>query len=274
MTEGERVGAGRRRVTSLNRLTVAILAASLALSIRPLPVAANHTANCSEPGAAVNRWTGVEVAGNKHGAAGRLEGQSLDMCTAPEPTWEASGSFAFVNVVGPGMYDIVQAGIGRCRAAFLPDCSWNMEVIATWGRTDASPGCAWMGDVWPIARRVAAYDGATWDYKVFHKENRWRMYRGGTQIASVGEASICWTPRAAQWFDESHDFGDAIGGFPQDKHVISDMNYANAEGGGFFWTNFNPDANCHIGPGAPNPNGPPFRCDIATSRSVHIWTSR
>ena len=121
---------------------------------------------------------------------------------------------------------------------------------------------------------MAAYDGAVWNYKVYHLNNSWRMYRGNTMIASVGESSVCWTPRAAQWFGESHDFGDAIGGTVGNKYYIRDTNYANAENGGFFWTSFNPAAACNIGPGAPNPNGPPYFCDITSATRLVIWTDR
>lgn len=260
----DRIGVIRRRVRST---AVALLTSVIALSTSAAPVAANHTANCSEPGGAHNRWSGVALAGQKHGAAANLEGQSLDMCANPDGVGEASASFAFVNVVGTGSYDIAQTGVGRCRAIFFPDCTWNMEVIATYGRNDSTAGCAGKGDIWPLAYRRATYDGATWDYKVTHINNQWLFFRGGTQILSMAESAICWTPTAAQWFGESHDFGDAIGG-NANHYFIKGMNYSNAEGGGFFWTSFNAAKSCGLSAGAP------FFCDIVNGTQIDIWTSR
>lgn len=61
-----------------------------------------------------------------------------------------------------------------------------------------------------------------------------------------------------------------MGGTPGSKLNISNMTYQNAEGGGFFFTNFNAAQACNYSGGAPAP----YVCDITGTRSIDVWTDR
>lgn len=114
-----------------------------------------------------------------------------------------------------------------------------------------------------------AYASAAHDFKVYHRANEWRFFVDTTKVGWVGEASICWTPKLAVWFSETWDFGDQIGGTVANKFGVTSTYYANTEGGGFFWTNFNAANACNYG-GA----GAPFFCDVTGTRSYDTWTDR
>lgn len=47
------------------------------------------------------------------------------------------------------------------------------------------------------------------------------------------------------------------------------MNYANAENGGFFFTNFNPALACNYSAAAPAA----YQCDVVGARAVDVWTN-
>lgn len=230
------------------------------------PASANHTANCND--IYKNRWSGQKVDGAKHGASGTLEGQALDQCANPGPI-EISGSFAFSNVERQGTDNsIVQIGIGRCRKPGVNACDSTMRNYWAWGRDRSAPGCSTFVSRGPEPELVSNWNGAAANYKVYHKTDRWRFYIGATEVKSIPEASICWTPTDASWFGESWDVGDAIGGTAANKFRISSTNYANAENGGFFWTAFDAAPDCNISVGAP------YLCDIVNGTTIDIWTNR
>ncbi len=94
------------------RLVAVALAAAVGVLFAPV-ARANHTALCNElPG--VNRWSGIGVFGAKQGVRAYLEGQSLDMCTPGVLGDIEHASFAYVNIQGSNLVDIVQIGVGRC----------------------------------------------------------------------------------------------------------------------------------------------------------------
>jgi len=251
----------RRSITAL--LSALILALSL-----PSTALGAETANCSED-SQVSRWRGQSYsdAGQKHGTSGTAEAHSLAQCTNPDLI-ERSGSFYFSNITpnNGGFNDIVQIGMGNCRSA---NCVGGMRYYSGWGRTSTTPGCTGFSSRFPAVLDEGAYVSAAHDFKVYHQTNAWRFYVGTTQVGSVGEASICWTPKLAVWFSETWDFGDQIGGTPGNKFSVTSTNYANAEGGGFVFTNFNAANACNYG-GA----GAPFFCDITGARSYNTWTDR
>lgn len=263
----------------IRKLVTALACALFLVPTGAGPVAASHQANCAEP-ADFNRWTGHEKRANLHGASGLFDGQSLDMCQNPEPTWERSGSFAFSNIVGPTSWDIVQTGVGRCRFPFIADCTWRMEVYATWGRqySASSPACHDVMDRAPVVDAVAAYDGTANYYAVFHGANRWHFLLDGVEIgSSIHEESLCWPKQAAQWFAESLDIGDSLGGWETNKYRMRELAWTAAEApadiGNWTYGNFNPGLACGIGPGMPDFQ-PPFRCDIVAGATIDIWTKR
>jgi hypothetical protein len=229
---------------------------------------AAETADCSELWA-TNRWRGhaVQDANQKHGASGTAEAHTLAQCTNPGLI-EASGSFSFSNVTPSdgGYNDIVQVGMGNCRAV---NCPAGMRYYSGWGRTSSTPGCSGYSNRAPVVTDEGAYSSASHDFKVYHQTNYWRFFVDSTQVGSVGESSICWTPRVAMWFSETWDFGDQIGGTPANKLSVTLTNYASSEGGGFVWTNFNAAGACNYGG-----SGAPFYCDVTGTRSYSTWTDR
>ena len=231
----------------------------------PAVVSANHIAACSE-GPPTNRWRGVEKTGVRHGASAGLEGQGLDQC-APPGFIELSGSFAFVNVEGSAFNDIVQIGKGRCRFTLFSSCNETMRIYWAWGRDSDTAGCAGFSDRAPTATLIQQDDGQAHVHKVFHTSNAWRVYLDGVQKASVGEASICWTPTSASWFGESFDAGDAIGGTSADHFRFTSTYYASSENGAFVATSLVDPCN-YAG------TNPPYYCDVINSTTFDIWTSR
>lgn len=99
-------------------ITTVALAVVVLLALPGSTLAAG-TANCSE-GGQVSRWRGQSLtdSGTKHGTSGTAEAYTLAQCTNPGLI-EISGSFYFSNVTpnNGGFSDIVQIGMGNCRAA-------------------------------------------------------------------------------------------------------------------------------------------------------------
>jgi hypothetical protein len=234
----------------------------------PATSLAASTTNCSEGPLAVNHWRGEVVAGGqKHGSSGTVPGRILNMCTSPG-LFEVDGTFYFSNVEAttPSFRDIVQIGFGQGRS---PTLSGGMFYTYGWGRSQSTQGCGTFQDKDPFATQVGAYVVAQHDFKVYHQTNFWRLFVDQTQKVAIGEASICWTPGRATWFGETWDAGDQLGGTPGVKLPITLMNYANAESGGFFFTNLDAAQACNYN------NAPPaaYQCDITTTRSLNIWTN-
>jgi hypothetical protein len=94
------------------------------------------------------------------------------------------------------------------------------------------------------------------------------MFVDQSEKLAVHEDEICWNPNQSVWFGESLDVGDQIGGTVGSKLRIGSMNYANAENGGFTWTNFDASNPCNYG------NGAPYFCDITGTRTIYVWTDR
>jgi hypothetical protein len=155
-----------------------------------------------------------------------------------------------------------------------------MEVYATWGRTRSSPGCANYGDRPPIVYDAANWNSAQHHFAVFHGANWWRFLVDGNEIRQpIFEDAVCWTKQSAQWFAESLDIGDPLGGPAANKFRMQQMAWTESEApapniGNWVYGNFNPANTCNIGPGSPDINGPPFFCDIVASDTIDIWTNR
>ncbi len=215
------------------------------------------------------RWRGHAWidANAKHGASGTAEAHNLLQCINPD-LFETNGTFIFSNVepANAGEHSIIQVGMGNCRAS---NCPGGQRYYSGWGRDNATPGCTGMTDRPPTLADEGAYVFAAHDFKVYHTANVWKFLVDATQVHSIGEASICWTGKNAEWFGEVTDIGDQMGGTPANKSSVTSTNYANAEGGGFFWTNFNASNVCNYG-GA----GVPYFCDVTGTRSLNIWTDR
>lgn len=253
------------------RLLIALVSVAIPYEVALVqPVLAADAQACtSESGH--NRWSGEGLNGAFHGNSGTAEGQDLHQCNNPALI-EINGTFYWTNVEGGGGFnDIVQVGMGKCREPGT-FCSSDMGYFRGWGRTGKTSGpCAGFSDVAPttIPTFVVGWNGGPRDFKVYHLNNAWRMFVGTTQVYSVAESSICWTPVKASWFGESWDIGDAIGGTLGDHLRITETNTASAEGGGFTYTSLNPNAACNYG----TVSGP-FFCDIINGTTLDIWTNR
>jgi hypothetical protein len=231
-------------------------------------VAAADAINCTNE-QFHNRWSGHSVGGQYHGNSGTAEGQDLHQCNNPALV-EYNGTFYFTNVERGGTFnDIVQVGMAKCREPGT-NCSSSMFYARGWGRTHTTSGCTGLSDVFPTMTPVSlSWNGAARDYKVYHLNNRWRMFVGTNEVFSVAEASICWTPGLASWFGESWDIGDAIGGSAGNHLRVSSTNTAACENCGFVFTGFNAAGACNYGV----VNGP-FFCDIVNGTTLDIWTNR
>jgi len=261
--------AWRRAVRSQLVMTlIAVTAlASVEATFAPV-VAAADAINCTSEGG-VNRWSGHSISGVFHGNSGTAEGQDLHQCNNPAFI-EVNGTFYWTNVEHGGTFnDIVQVGMAKCREPGVY-CSSSMFYARGWGRQHTTPGCSGLSDVAPTTIPVSlAWNGASRDYKVYHLNNRWRMFVGLTEVYSVPEASICWYPGVASWFGESWDIGDAIGGSVGNHLRVTETNTTSCENCGFVYTNFNASAACNYGV----VSGPYF-CDLIDTRTLDIWTNR
>jgi hypothetical protein len=256
---------GRARPHVILLMTIALFGYQVAFA--PV-VAAADALNCTSEDSN-NRWSGHSLAGGYDGNSGTAEGQDLHQCNNPALI-ERNGTFYFTNVEHGGTFnDIVQVGMAKCRWPNTT-CGSDMFYARGWGRTHTTPGCSGSSDVFPSVARVSlSWNGAARDYKVYHLNNRWRMFIGTNEVYSVPEASICWSPGLASWFGESWDIGDAIGGSAGNHLRITETNTAATENGGFTYTGFNASAACNYG----IVSGP-FFCDIVNGTTLDIWTNR
>lgn len=254
------------------RSRVAIILTSLIASMLAFaaPVAAADFGNCAN-----NYPNGINFAGydgpsggQKHGVSATIDGQVIHQCSNPGFI-VTTGSFAWVGLDGGGGSDgnvIMQLGDGECRDPGINGCDSGFHWYYAWGRDASATGCAGFSHRNSSPQTLSGYDGAAHDFKVYHQNNAWRFFIGSTQVTSVSEASMCWTPTNATWFEETWDPGDALGGSLADKLGTNLANYANAENGGFFWASF--PSTCKYNPAAPR------HCVRVNSTSFNVWTDR
>ena len=264
--------SGRLRLPSAvpKVLSMAIVASVFTVRLAlPGGVLAATTTNCSDGPGAVNYWRGEALtAGQKHGTSGTVPAYTMVLCTSPNPILEIDGSFYFSNVEpASGTFrDIIQIGFGQGRSPTLYD---GMRFEVGYGRSTSTYGCAGYSNRDPMILNLQAYDNAQHDYKVYHQTNYWRLFVDSTQKYSVAESEICWTPGKSEWFGETWDKGDQMGGTSSNHLKIESMNYANAENGGFYWTSFNPSQACNSSASGPSA----YQCDIVSATRVDVWTN-
>ncbi len=258
----------RRAMLGMRHIVPIALALGMSYQFAfPASSLAAGTTACSEGPGQVNHWRGEAVSGGqKHGTSGTVPGRTLVMCTSPGPI-EIDGSFYFSNVepASGSFRDIVQIGFGQGRS---PTLLGGMYNIYGWGRSSSTAGCSGFSNKDPLATQLNAYDNASHDYKVYHASNAWKLYVDTTQKVGITESAICWTPGKSTWFGETWDAGDQLGGTQASHLPITSMNYANAEDGGFFWTNLDAAQACNYNAAPPAA----YSCDITTTRSIDIWT--
>ena len=253
------------------RPAIALVVAAILIHpyLDPTRALAIGTQNCQEGPGKVNHWRGNGLtAGQKHGVSGTVRAFTFQLCTGPGFPVEIDGSFYFSNLIpaGGGVNDIIQVGFGQAR---VPTLGGGMQYIVGYGRTHTTPGCSGAQDKAPLALSKGTYVFAQHDYKVYHQNNLWRYFVDNTQVYSTTEAAICWTPATALWFDETWDAGDQLGGTQAVHLTVQTTNYANAENGGFFLTNFNAAQACNwqngVAPAA-------YQCDIIDTDAITMWT--
>lgn len=246
---------------------MAAMVAMLSLTAAPSVVLAEH-GTCDEE-VQTNRWRGHTTidATQKHGASGIFESHTLDQCGTPDLV-EISGTFMW-SAIAPNnnaSQSVVAMGMGTCRSA---TCPAGQRYYSAWGRSSSTSGCSGFANRAPTVADEGAYVAANHDFKVYHSANQWQFYVDTTQVNAIAEGSICWTPSRAQWFGQTKDIGDAMGGDPNDKFSVTSTKYTNSEGGGFVLTNFAPAAACSFNGGV----GPYF-CDVTGASAIAIWTDR
>jgi hypothetical protein len=259
------------------RVAAAFLAASsLLLSLPTLALGAD-TAACSEY-SYVNRHEGyiTDVWSNmRHGMRATLENQALHQCTNPR-VGEGSGAYAFVALQGPYYSDpdglnIVQIGIGVCRAPGLnPPCPTTNHDIWAWGVDHRSPGCSGYADHLPTPVVLSSYTGGA-TYTVTHHDGAYHSLAGSTVHQDVGDGQICWTPSTGTAFNETQDYGDALGGTIYDRYSFFNLYFQTAQNGA--WLALKPSG-CNVVEGS-DPNGI-FFCGASgpSSSEVYAWTDR
>ena len=229
------------------------------------PIMTASTGECGEL-QPVNRWSGWIESGTFHGVRGALHGRPLDVCSDGFlGTGEWRGSSAWVNIVGPGNLDIVQLGRGRCYGGLGPQCDGVQDHIWAWGRGS----CGGFIPKLPTIVNLGPAPAVSETYIVQHNPLSWAGYLNGSLMAEVDNTEICWAPTSAQWFAETWDAGDALGGSAEDHYRFSNMAVQPTQGGGYQSLSLNPGPNCNIR----EPEAM-YHCDILTTNSFESWTAR
>lgn len=129
------------------------------LALAPATLGAENV-NCAEDGSQTTRLKGHgwPDANQKHGASGTAEAYTLLQCLNPDLV-EVSGTFIFSNVVpdNGGFNDIIQVGMGNCRAS---NCFAGMRYYSGWGRTSTTPGCNGTASRFPAVLNEGSYISA------------------------------------------------------------------------------------------------------------------
>jgi hypothetical protein len=226
---------------------------------------ANHTDFCGS-GTGGGTWKGEDFSfSGLLGASGEIEGQAMTLCAgyANDP---ASASWVWVGVTSasascdpfPAICQIIQIGIGKCHEASSisycnPSNNPRADILGYWYACSGVP-----------IRISDAVFGQTREFSVEKGTQYWQV-----KIDDVVKAncSPSWTPARAEYFAETWDHGDAMGGPSSDHHRLWGAQYKNASG----WHNtaFLPDP-CTVG----STSSYPFYCDEIYNTEVQFWTSR
>lgn len=260
---------GGIEVTSPSRARGAVaIVASFVLSLLPSSAAlASHTANCSEYGY-VNRQMGYlsdAWSNHRYGVRATFENQGLALCTNPR-AGEGSASTAWVAIQGPGIYDIVQMGHGRCRPIAGGGCNSNMQDGYAWGRTSSSPGCSGFTSRAPTGSWLGGYSGGG-VFSVVEEADHDYVLNSPDFGVWIQNASICWTNLEVAIFVESHDFGDALGGEAANTFRFTSKQFKTSAAGA--WMALPNKCNAR----SPGLAGV-FKCDATADGSLRTWTDR
>jgi hypothetical protein len=236
---------------------------------------AHGQGGCSDSWGAVNRWSGVSLGRAAWGAAATITGNTLYTCSGFD-LGGVEGTFGWSNVIGQGAGNsIVQVGFGRCGDPTNSGaCNSAMNFFYAWGRQSSAPGCSgW-------STRLAQpqkWDGHNYDsrshlYWVQQQTSSgsayWRMYIDGNLVKQEPMSSFCWTPGDAQWFAETWDHGDELGGEPSAPMNFTGMMWSPSRDGTWYSTAFS-TGRCHL-----KPSDSYYVCNITSSTSISAYTNR
>jgi hypothetical protein len=210
---------------------IAIVASALLLAgLVPTSVLAGDGATtCHDDGVKGFDSSNIHVDGSwSRGARATIEGQPLALCA--NTAHHASGSFQWAAIGDKANNeDIVQVGYGHCVYANGAQCNGSFYYFFAWGGhcggTDIGPTPIRIGaalsnppaskDFYVIREvigGVAYYDGYVGGFLLQGLDAVGDIY-----TARVPASSICWDAdsptRVLDWFGETWDQGDAIGGW-------------------------------------------------------------
>jgi hypothetical protein len=178
----------------------------------------------------------------------------------------ARASTAWVAIQGPGPNDIVQVGMGACGPIAGGGCNNAMQDGYAWGRTQSSPGCSAYTSRAPTGTWLGAWSPGG-IFQITEAANHSVRMTTPKFVVTLQGASACWTNRYVSLFNESFDFGDALGGTSLAPFWFASKSYQQTAGGAWFGL----ASLCN----ARNPLGleTVFRCAPAGDR-IQTWTAR
>lgn len=247
----------------LKHVSPAAIFAAL-LTLAPALAMAADTASCSDFGY-VNRWEGYVTdwwPGHRFGLRSFLDDQTLNLCRNPR-VGEGSGSFALVNREGahtPTGYNIVQIGFGQCRGPGV-GCPAGMRDVYSWGQ-DNCPG----PNVAPTPHFLSTFSGGSL-FSAYYLNGAYHLTTDEGVHVDVGNGQVCWLPGDATVFNETWDFGDALGGSSANQFAFSSLAFQVAEGGAWQWLS---PTICNV----TDPNAA-FHClGFGSAHRIETWTDR
>ena len=186
---------------TIRRLAISV--ACLVILAFPGPVAADGASNCVS-GLNYHQWRGVTYTNSSfqiHGVSGKILRYNLIRCSPPVGI-ETDGTFVFSNIVpaGGGANDIIQVGVGDCRAPV--QCSGGMRYYSGVGLTNTTPGCAGWQNRLPALIEHSGYTYLDHVLKVYHHSNQWEFVSDSTVLRTFADASkakrlLNWTGRVS-----------------------------------------------------------------------------
>ena len=222
-----------------------------------------------------NRWSGMQLTGTRYGAAANLGGNDLYTCSGFD-LGGVEGTFGWSNIVGTGFNSIVQVGYGRCGDPTNSGaCNSAMNFYYAWGRDSSAQGCSGWSNRVPQPQKWDnhSYDWASHQYWVQEQTsggtNYWKMFIDGYLVKQEPISSFCWTPIAAQWFAETWDYGDELGGSALNPMNFTNMLWSPSVGGTWYYTNWTPGGTCSF-----RPSQAFYHCSTPTSHTMQVYTDR
>lgn len=205
-------------------------------------------------------WTGAAATEFK------INSVSPVLCTGR--TDVSRGSVTWTALVGPGSLDIIQLGVGRCVAVHVSSsgCDDTNRLVYAWGRTRANPQCNAYQDAFPRWKSLGAAPGGTNTFTVIRTTTQWRFLVNGSEKTTIGLGNICWTPTTAEYFGETWDRGDQMGGTVGTRQHFTNALYERSVGGSWFSPSF---STCLIFPSRPE-----YSCSRLNGQAIDIWTDR